>query len=471
MKRFVLSLLILVGCLSGFSQKIYFLYLQSENDQPFFVKLNEKIHSSTASGYLILSRLHDSSYTFTIGFPLNKYPEQKFMVDMKGKDRGYLLKNFGDKGWGLFDLQTLAIQMALPDTRSGIKMELRTDLSPFTEILARAANDPSLRERPVAVKMEDKTVVPESAVLKEVVKPTTEPSTSKLDSAATANKNEQLKTKKVQETVVPPATKPDSAAVVKKNEQPKTKKEQETVVPPVAKPDSQSVAKRDESITKPTEQAPVEKTVQQPVTIIPPKEEEVKKKEEVKASPEYKRSVVTKKSESSTSEGLGLVFIDELADGKKDTIRIMIPNPPKPVQPKETGKDDKKFLDISASDTSKQVATDIKSTVATSAVKNKITNTNCKTVASESDLSKLQKKMIGEKNDEDMVGEARKVFKSRCFTTAQLKSISTLFMNDAGKYKFFDASYSYVSDTENFSSLSSELKDEYYINRFKAMLR
>ena len=52
----------------------------------------------------------------------------------------------------------------------------------------------------------------------------------------------------------------------------------------------------------------------------------------------------------------------------------------------------------------------------------------------------------------------------------RLKISVTLFLNDAGKYKFFDAAYLYVSDVENFASLKEELKDGYYINRFRAML-
>ena len=41
---------------------------------------------------------------------------------------------------------------------------------------------------------------------------------------------------------------------------------------------------------------------------------------------DYKRSVVTKRSESSTSEGFGLVFIDTYK-GVNDTIQLIIPNP------------------------------------------------------------------------------------------------------------------------------------------------
>ena len=79
--------------------------------------------------------------------------------------------------------------------------------------------------------------------------------------------------------------------------------------------------------------------------------------------------------------------------------------------------------------------------------------------------------MAGVSSDDNMIAEARKVFRVKCFTTQQVRNLSLLFLEDEGKYKFFDASYEYVSDTENFASLQSELKRDYFINRFKAMLR
>ena len=85
-------------------------------------------------------------------------------------------------------------------------------------------------------------------------------------------------------------------------------------------------------------------------------------------------------------------------------------------------------------------------------------------------LGGLRKKIVGEKNDDDMVAEAKKVFKTKCFSTLQIKNLSALFLTEESKYKFFDAAYQYVSDLENFSTLQSELKEEYYINRFKAMI-
>lgn len=421
MKRFVLSLLVMMAFSAAFSQRQYFIYLQAEPEQAFFVKMNEKIHSSTASGYLILSRLKDSSYSFSIGFPQNKWPEQKFIVDVKGKDRGYLLKNFGEKGWGLYDLQTMGVQMGESASNNTLPKTEQKDVSVFTDILSKAANDPSLKEKPV-------TPIPEKE--KPVVTTT------------------EIKEEKKIDTI---------QAVVTREEPPVTKKEDSTI------------AIKEQDQPKPKEQDPVKNT-------------EVKTPE-IKTEPveEYKRSVVRKKSERSTSEGLGLVFIDDYGKGKKDTISIFIPNQKvRFVETKQPVKEEKKFLDIS--DINNNGAT-VKGNNIDTVKKNDSTETKivketapvsknkCAAVAEEADFFKLRKKMAAETNDEAMVDVAKKTFKTKCFTTSQIKNLSTLFLNDNGKYKFFDAAYTHVSDDDNFPGLQAELKDEYYINRFKAMLR
>jgi Domain of unknown function (DUF4476) len=399
MKRLVLSLLVMMIFSAGFSQRLFFVYLQADPEQPFFIKMNDKIHSSSASGYLILSRLRDSVYSITAGFPQNKWPEQKFTIDIKGKDRGYLLKNFGEKGWGLYDLETMTVQMAAQDNS---KSKTTTkDVSVFTDILSKAANDPSLKEKPVTA---------QPAVVKDdVKKPATEPE----------------------------IVRHDESPIVKKEDQ---KKEE----PPLATKNDQLVNKDQPGI----------------------------KKEETKSVPpeSYKRSVVTRKSETSVSEGLSMTFVDDYGNGKKDTIRIIIPEPKKNTLVKEQSKEEKKFLDISAGDTTKEKTSSQGVTESKNQPVIKPSKTNC-VAATESDFLKLRKKMAAEIKDDAMVDEARKYFKTRCFTVVQIKNTSTLFLNDAGKYKFFDAAYEHVSDPENFSSLISELRDEYYVNRFKAMLR
>ena len=79
--------------------------------------------------------------------------------------------------------------------------------------------------------------------------------------------------------------------------------------------------------------------------------------------------------------------------------------------------------------------------------------------------------MAARTNDDGMMEEARKYFKSKCFTIEQIRNLSSMLLSNAGKYHFFDAAFEYVADKENFSSLQSELKDDYYLGRFKAMVQ
>ena len=126
--------------------------------------------------------------------------------------------------------------------------------------------------------------------------------------------------------------------------------------------------------------------------------------------------------------------------------------------------DDQKNDNIKKAETGQKVVK--VDTSAAPAVKKK-----CPSVATESDFYKVRKNMAAETNDEAMIAVAKKYFKTKCFSSLQVKNLGTLFLNDAARYKFFDAAYESVSDQENFPALVSELKDEYYINRFKAMLR
>ena len=138
---------------------------------------------------------------------------------------------------------------------------------------------------------------------------------------------------------------------------------------------------------------------------------------------------------------------------------------------KQEPKEEKKFLDI-IPDTLKKEKENLKEIKKEEkSIANQPAKNNCLKIAVENDFLTLRKNMASKKDDDAMVNEAKKYFKTRCFTTSQIKNLSVLFLNDAGKYKFFDAAYNYASDTGNFGSLQSELKDEYYINRFKAMLR
>lgn len=408
------TVLALVMCLSVFSiaQKVYFVYFQHESQEPFFVRMHDKIYSSSASGWLILSKLRDSSYKVNIGFPGGQSPDQQFSFTINRKDQGYLLKNFSEKGWGLFNMQTMAVQMASENRMNDVVKTEKRESNSFTDLLSKAADDSTIKDKPIIVKTDEK-------------KPA---------------------------EITPPEQKKEDSVILT---EPKTE-----VVVPEKKEEIILQEKKEEPVT--VKQEPVLKDTAQTGTVIIT---ENKLPEEG-----YKKSTVIRRSESSTTEGFGLVFIDVYPGGETDTIRIIIPNEARSSVPNTIGQEkqeEKKFLEI-LPDTvqNKSIPAEIRDTVIQSAGKN-----NCKSVAQVEDLIALRKTMSSESNDDNMVAEARKAFKIRCYTTMQLKNLSTLFPGDEGKYKFFDAAYTYVADPENFVSLQSELKEDYYINRFKAMLR
>ncbi|HLZ88428.1 MAG TPA: hypothetical protein VKQ52_14330 [Puia sp.] len=138
-----LGLVLLFSFLVGHSYaQDYFVLLQSDNRQPFYVRMGGQLYTSSPDGHLILSQLKDSTYTINVGFPghagyrptgqsgtSQASPgspadlEQIYTFTTAQKDREFQIKEHGGAGWGLYDLQTndwLAVQ-----GRSGGREEVR----------------------------------------------------------------------------------------------------------------------------------------------------------------------------------------------------------------------------------------------------------------------------------------------------------------------------------------------------------
>ena len=122
-----------------FGQQDYFVFIQEPTKQPFYVRVGEESFSSSASGHLVMAPVKDSAYSLYVGFPKNKYPEQLFMVDVKG-DMGFELKHI-DGGWQLFDLEALRLIKPMRNSSrdTGVK---RTDS--YSMLLAGVVNDTSV---------------------------------------------------------------------------------------------------------------------------------------------------------------------------------------------------------------------------------------------------------------------------------------------------------------------------------------
>src|SRR5947209_7194624 len=144
-----------VLCLAVFAsaQKNYFLYLQTDDQSPFYVRMTDKVFSSSAAGYLILPNLADTTYVMSVGFPKSTQPETRFVVTISQNDKGYLLKNLSE-GLSLFDLEDLTLIKPVSSNKDNTVYETKTDK--FSSVLSKAADDPSLLKVPVARKEEPK---------------------------------------------------------------------------------------------------------------------------------------------------------------------------------------------------------------------------------------------------------------------------------------------------------------------------
>ncbi len=451
-----LKLIFTIVCISGFAllanaQQVHFVYLQTENNQPFYVKVNKKVVSSSQTGYVIIPNMVDGDYEMVIGFPKNEFPEEKFKVTIDKKNEGFLVKNFGEKGWSLFNLQTLALieKMEAPATVATVT-KIQDD--PFSKMLASVVKDSSLLQKIEPVVEKPVPVVAEKAT----------------DTVA----------EKTADTI---AEKPDVAI---------TETPYNPVSPVVEKPAS-----------------PV-------LEILPDSNKAI-------------ISSVTKILSLKEKEGIEMIYVDK-EEKNNDTIRIFMPfteaqntkevqvavvenkmpNIPSGVDtsrltitptiitapPSDTAKTypvakDLHFEKRDVTERPAVITYDTSSTVikspeeskAVNKEKNEIivlpraatsskVNSDCKAFATDSDFLKLRKKMAAENNNDDMVAVAKKVFRSACFSTEQIKNLSYLFLNDEGKYMFFDAAYAYTSDSDQYEDLGAQLTDPYYITRFKAMI-
>lgn len=439
MKTILLFLTTCLMVVTVEAQKVYFVYFQSDNGVPFYVKLNGKIFNSTSSGYLILPNLVENNYQFTVGSPGGSLPDTRFSVDVNNSDKGFLLKKFDD-GLGLFDLQTLAIHRASTNESTVSKPGAKKD-DPFSKLLSKAADDSTILNTPVRTPEVVKQQVPQP------------------------EKTDVVK----QETPQPEKTEP--VAVIEEKKEPIQEKSSEIKQDKTVENKTESKA----ALPQETKQEPVTSTTTEPAPVIqksePVKNEDVSSIKRTETAPiqnnqtyeSYKRSIVTRRAESSTTEGFGLIFLDNI-NGNIDTVRILIPNSTSSIR--ITGSSQESAKQIS-NNTSSERVTPVTSTPPPVVNSSK---TNCSSLASEEIFRKLRRNMAGENNDQDMIEEARKAFRTKCFTTEQIRHLSALFLSAESKYRFFDTAYRHVSDIENFPSLQSEIKDEYYGKRFNALI-
>ena len=444
-RRLVSFFVLLFSCLVGLAQQNHFIYLQTENKQPFYVKMDKVIYNSTVSGYLIIPKLKEGNYDFSVGFVNAEKGEQQFKCTVARQDVGYIVKQFGDKGWGLFNLQTLQITMAgLTENHKKIPEGTTVKTDDFSQMLSTVVNDPAIKyeqkDLPVA-----KTPTNDSAIAEgeKVLKP----ANGKMDSSL----EKTVDVKAVDKVVSVVENKFNKPVIVKRSSI--SGKDGLNLV----YIDSSSIEKVDTIIMLIPLDAEPDLDIAKPSSGV----QELAEKDE--------KSVLLEKTNIANIPEIGEnAAKDELVKSgeamvKKDSASTV----------KTT--EDKRFLDIDlpVNTTTKEDNIQVHGQPQNSAVTGLIVsnNTSCTAYSNESDFLKLRKKMAAAGSEDGMLSIAKKAFRPKCYSTGQVKNLGVLFLDDASRYNFYDLAYPHVYDLNNFSQLRDQLKDEYYKKRLDAMLR
>lgn len=485
------------GCLSARAQQNWFLFIQSESSQAFYVRIGETIYNSSPVGHLVINGLRDSTYRLAIGFPQSQYREHQFSIPVSKKDHGFELKKSDARSWILYDWQT-AETINSPRTDSELYGERKKD-NGFASLMAAVVNDSAVLYASI-VKADPpaKKPVIDSAIVNKASaeKPVEIKSDSvSVDSAVVLQEKKIIDSAKAEPVVVKNMPRPDSVL-------------KDTATRAVAAKDSTALA-----VSKPGEESPP----------------------------------VTRLNEQTNSKEKKLVFLDNSIGIKKDTITVIIPlekdtvvekNTVTKAVLKDTAADamtetavvteqksepvktmaNQPLMDsialLQKPDTTRSIAKKIdslalqadsiktaravmkkpevilqtdsalaetKTDTATALVLKEpepvktsglvMINSDCSKFASVNDVDKLRVKMMNEKDAGNRIFIAHKAFKNMCFETRQIRALSELFPNDELRFRFFETAWPFVSDTVNFKMLEETLTDSFFITRFRTLLK
>ncbi len=330
---------------SGNGPATYFVLIQSDGGQPFFVRLNSQLYSSSPDGHLILSRLKDSTYSVTVVFPGQVDAGHRFLVDVHQNDLSLHLA-LRDGRWGLYNSQGRALHEFIDSKATepplpGIKKD-----DPFSQMMSAIVGDTAVMYSTYADASRDSTPIASASL--------------PVDTGNGA---------------VPSA----------------------------------------------------------PTGVI-------------------------KLSEHRSLQSLNLVYADKPVDKTADTIDVLIP--------------------IDSQTTSRSVASLVADSSATSDASDlanagqktslPFVNSDCHAFATEYDVDKLRARLRNTPKEGERLLAALKMFKTKCFTTRQVRALTELFKTDASKFKFLSTAYPFVSDN-HFKSLVNVLSDPGYIGKFRVL--
>lgn len=498
MHRFRMKLVYLFCCLlaaSGLSAQdpSYFVYIQHEKQQPFYVKVDGKLLSSSLKGYVILPKLHAGKVPVTVGFPKSEDPEQQFVIRLNGsRDYGYLLKNTGEKEYALYDLQTFATLKSA----GGAPSPPAEDVT-VTRVTSETAT-PEQKELINNVQVDVEAALakkPDTAEPKSTEPAKKSSFASALDKVVTDDRPDDMPVELPKPKPTPPPVTETAplATVVTESEAPAVKKprnrkrgkereplteEEQALLNNVLEDEKKAAA--DEALlpadTTATAAAQPEGGESRPVEEQPVKEKKEKKSKKKRDQPEpefidFGSAPATTPATSpaaAPAEAAGEVVAE--AAGESTEMSAKEAREAKRLKKKaerEAAIREGEIKDsIANAEFNKEEVAEGKKKPALNMV-----NSDCQKVLEVDDFRKLLRTMNGKKTDEDMVDAFRRGTRSVCVSTEQVRALTQLISTEENRYQLLDAAYARTYDSQNFAGLADLLKEDYYKGRFKAMLK
>ncbi len=421
-----------------------FIYFQSDHQQPFYVKTENRVYSSSESGYVIIYSIPEGHvFNFTLGFPKNIWPSQQFTIDPLQKDMGFRLTQTDSSNWALYDFQSGNMLLAVSHSQvQGRKMILIVD--EFTNVLAEVSHTPSLREKRLKTEISlGSNVSPSfaegnSAIVHQVVQTN--------DTGLQANNNLTQHSVNTEQPLAPLST---------------IRKQTEYIT------DSgrviQYVVTEGEQISTIDVLIPVDNIIQ---------------------ATENSNLIQAINSDTS-AKFVNKDSLTSIVSVVADTFSVQH------IDAAVMPSDDTKYLVANVND----VKLGSLPTIATTIISDRdsvltfqnmelvpvadTSNANaakiaveiiCSTAATEKDIIELRRTMVKEDDEGKMLTIAGEAMKEKCFYTEQLRNLAVLFLNEDNRLSYLVSSYRYCIDKEKYTSLSSLLNQEKNINTFKEQI-
>lgn len=474
-------MVMLGAALAANAQRPYFVYLQTETQEPFYVQLNKKNQSSSSVGHLVLSGLVNGTYNISVGFA-GQNSTQDYSIHIESADQGYLVKKFENGEWGLVNLQTSAVQLAGAAKREAEKAEI--------ELAIAAAQAKKLEEEDALKAEQAKTEQAKAEQAKA--------EQAKADSIKAFEKNNEAG-----KEVAAAAAAVTTAAVVAGSAEKKEATEEVKVSEKTAEKTADPVVKQTSGTVNPPtvvgENAGATAAAVAAGTLSAA--EIMKLQEEARRiDAQGKRDSVLnaqkKDSVPSKTVSAAPAFLDIEMTMPADSLQqkadaSMADTLPKPVPAAvAVAAEDTLVSGVKKPDEVKQnsdaavvVPAVVVPAVAvpavvvaarpdsskTQAVAAK--NPNCTAEATDADIEMVTMLIKGEKDPDDGLEMAKKGMKIKCVQTAQVRKLALLFEGQEERYRLLDMAYRYTTDRQNYLNLSDLLTDPYFANRFKAMLQ